>query len=171
MYHIIHNHLVYLHQEVFKIFKYYWLNFKQLIIIMVRNKGKGGKNFKKAKNYETVDKRQIIYKTEGQEYALITKMLGNGRCECKCYDGRTRLGHIRGKMHKRVWICIGDTVLVSLRDYQDDKADIIHKYTSEETKTLISYNEITGNIKIDDEDCINDDNASNASCEIDFDDI
>ena len=71
---------------------------------MVRNKGKGGKNFKKAKNYEIVDKRQIIYKTEGQEYALITKMLGNGRCECKCYDGRTRLGHIRGKMHKRVWI-------------------------------------------------------------------
>tara|TARA_B000000565_G_scaffold108654_2_gene81451 strand:+ start:3218 stop:3634 length:417 start_codon:yes stop_codon:yes gene_type:complete len=138
---------------------------------MVRNKGKGGKNFKKAKNYEIVDKRQIIYKTEGQEYALITKMLGNGRCECKCYDGRTRLGHIRGKMHKRVWICIGDIVLVSLRDYQDDKADIIHKYTSEETKTLISYNEITGNIKIDDEDCINDDNASNASCEIDFDDI
>ncbi len=138
---------------------------------MVRNKGKGGKNFKKAKNYETVDKRQIIYKTEGQEYALITKMLGNGRCECKCYDGRTRLGHIRGKMHKRVWICIGDTVLVSLREYQDDKADIIHKYTSEETKTLISYNEITGNIKIDDEDGINDDNASNASCEIDFDDI
>jgi translation initiation factor 1A len=138
---------------------------------MVRNKGKGGKNFKKAKNYETVDKRQIIYKTEGQEYALITKMLGNGRCECKCYDGRTRLGHIRGKMHKRVWICIGDTVLVSLRDYQDDKADIIHKYTSEETKTLISYNEITGNIKIDDEDGINDDNNSNASCEIDFDDI
>jgi len=138
---------------------------------MVRNKGKGGKNFKKAKNYETVDKRQIIYKTEGQEYALITKMLGNGRCECKCYDGRTRLGHIRGKMHKRVWICMGDTVLVSLRDYQDDKADIIHKYTSEETKTLISYNEITGNIKMDDEDGINDDNNSNASCEIDFDDI
>ena len=138
---------------------------------MVRNKGKGGKNFKKAKNYETVDKRQIIYKTEGQEYAIITKMLGNGRCECKCYDGRTRLGHIRGKMHKRVWISLGDTVLVSLREYQDEKADIIHKYTSEETKTLISYNEITGNIKIDDEDGINDDNDSNASCEIDFNDI
>ena len=137
---------------------------------MVRNKGKGGKNFKKAKNYETVDKRQIIYKTEGQEYAIITKMLGNGRCECKCYDGRTRLGHIRGKMHKRVWISIGDTVLVSLREYQDEKADIIHKYTSEETKTLISYNEITGNIKIDDEDGINNDNDSNASCEIDFND-
>ena len=96
-------------------------------------------------------------------------MLGNGRCECKCYDGRTRLGIIRGKMQKRVWISIGDTVLVSLRDYQDDKADIIHKYTSEETKTLISYNEITGNIKISDDDPTNDDD--NSSCEIDFDDI
>lgn len=136
---------------------------------MGRNQGKGGKNFRKAKNTQTIDKRQIIYKTEGQEYALITKMLGNGRCECKCYDGRKRLGIIRGKMQKRVWISIGDTVLVSLRDYQDDKADIIHKYTSEETKTLISYNEITGNIKISDDDPTNDDD--NSSCEIDFDDI
>lgn len=72
-------------------------------------------------------------------------------------------------MQKRVWISIGDTVLVSLREYQDDKADIIHKYTSEETKTLISYNEITGNIKISDDDPTNDDD--NSSCEIDFDDI
>lgn len=136
---------------------------------MGRNQGKGGKNFRKAKNTQTTDKKQIIYKTEGQEYALITKMLGNGRCECKCYDGRTRLGVIRGKMHRRVWISIGDTVLVSLRDFQDEKADIIHKYSFEETKTLISYNEITGHIKISDDDPTNYDD--DLSCDIDFNDI
>ena len=49
-------------------------------------------------------------------------MLGNGRCECYCFDGVTRLGHIRGKMRKKVWVSAGDIVLVGLREYQDDKA-------------------------------------------------
>lgn len=49
-------------------------------------------------------------------------MLGNGRAECYCYDGVTRLGHIRGKMRKKVWVSAGDIVLVGKRDYQDDKA-------------------------------------------------
>ncbi|KAG8068558.1 hypothetical protein GUJ93_ZPchr0005g15240 [Zizania palustris] len=30
-------------------------------------------------------------------------------------------------MHKKVWIAAGDIVLVGLRDYQDDKADVILK--------------------------------------------
>ena len=32
----------------------------------------------------------------------VVRMLGNGRCECYCFDGKTRLGHIRGKMRKKV---------------------------------------------------------------------
>ena len=110
---------------------------------MVRNQGKGGKKFKRSKTAESINKRQIIIKEEGQEYAYIVKMLGNNRCECKCNDGRSRLGIIRGSMVRRVWICINDLVLVSLRDYQDEKADIIHKYTLDEEKSLRSYGEIT----------------------------
>lgn len=110
---------------------------------MPRNKGKGGKKFRKSKNNPSLtEKRQLEFKEEQQEYALVTKMLGNGRCECKCYDGRTRLGVIRGSMSKRVWISVGDTILVSLREYQDDKADIIHKYTNEEAATLREYGEL-----------------------------
>ena len=45
-------------------------------------------------------------------------MLGNGRCECYCFDGSTRLGHIRGKMRKKVWVSAGDIVLCGLRDFQ-----------------------------------------------------
>ena len=36
------------------------------------------------------------------EYAQVMRMLGNGRLEAYCYDGVTRLGHIRGKMRKKV---------------------------------------------------------------------
>ena len=63
-------------------------------------------------------------------------MLGSNRVQLQCVDGQTRLGQIRGSMQKKVWINPGDLVLVCLRDYEDDKADIIHKYTQEETRKL-----------------------------------
>lgn len=38
------------------------------------------------------------------EYGQVLRMLGNGRCECYCFDGKNRLAHIRGKMRKKVWV-------------------------------------------------------------------
>eukprot|EP00611_Tribonema_gayanum_P000787 TRINITY_DN1057_c0_g1_i4.p1 TRINITY_DN1057_c0_g1~~TRINITY_DN1057_c0_g1_i4.p1 ORF type:complete len:192 (-),score=9.41 TRINITY_DN1057_c0_g1_i4:777-1352(-) len=64
--------------------------------------GKGGKNRRRGKNDGEETKRELEYKEFGQEYAQVVRMLGNGRCECYCYDGVTRLGHIRGKMRKKV---------------------------------------------------------------------
>jgi translation initiation factor 1A len=57
-------------------------------------------------------------------------MLGNGRLEAQCFDGTRRLGHIRGKLRKKVWINQGDIILLSLRDYQDEKGDVILKYSA-----------------------------------------
>ena len=48
-------------------------------------------------------------------------MLGNGRLEAFCFDGVNRLCHIRGKLRKRVWIGVGDIVLLGLREFQDQK--------------------------------------------------
>ena len=88
---------------------------------MPKNKGKGGKNRRRGKNQNEPTKRELVFKEEGtQEYALVTRMLGNGRCECNCFDGKTRLGHIRGSMRKKVWINKDDIILVSLREFQDD---------------------------------------------------
>ncbi|KAK9094409.1 hypothetical protein Scep_025878 [Stephania cephalantha] len=66
-------------------------------------------------------------------------MLGNGRCEAMCINGRKRLYHIRGKMHKKVWIATGDIILVGLRDFQDDKVDVILKYMADEARLLKAY--------------------------------
>ena len=84
----------------------------------------------------------------GQEYAQVVKMLGNGRCECFCFDGITRLGHIRGKMRKKVWITAGDIILVAKRDFQDEKVDIVHKYTADEARNLKQYGELPENARI-----------------------
>ncbi len=43
-----------------------------------------------------------MFKEDGQEYAQVVKMLGNGRLEAQCFDGISRLCHIRGKLRKKV---------------------------------------------------------------------
>lgn len=100
------------------------------------------------KGSNQIIKRELVFKTEGQEYAQVLKMLGDCRVEAYCFDGAKRTCTIRGKMRKRVWIRKDDIILVGLRDYQDDKADIIAKYTEEEARKLKLNGEIPDNVKI-----------------------
>lgn len=82
------------------------------------------------------------------EYAQVTRMLGNGRLEAFCFDGVNRLCHIRGKLRKRVWIGVGDIVLLGLREFQDQKADIILKYDGDEARSLKTYGELPDTVQI-----------------------
>ncbi|CAF0744597.1 unnamed protein product [Adineta steineri] len=118
---------------------------------MPKNKGKGGKNRRRGKNENDDVKRELILREEGQSYAQVTRILGNGHLEAFCFDtagGKKRLCHIRGKLRKKQWINQGDVILVGLRDYQDDKADVIMKYHADEARELKRMREIPDNINI-----------------------
>ncbi|KAL7227734.1 hypothetical protein ACSBR1_022583 [Camellia fascicularis] len=106
------------------------------------------KNLERGKNEADDEKRELVFKEDGQEYAQVQRMLGNGRCEAMCIDGTKRLCHTRGKMHKKVWITAGDIILVGLRDYQDDKADVILKYMPDEARLLKAYGELPENTRL-----------------------
>ena len=81
---------------------------------MSKRGGKKAKRGKKTKDNGQF-KRELILKDESQCYAFVNKMLGDRRVDVFCYDGKTRTGCIRGNMKRKVWINMGDTVLVSLR--------------------------------------------------------
>ena len=116
---------------------------------MPKNKGKGGKNRRRGKNENDVMKRELIKKDDdNQAYAQVTKMLGNGRLQAFCFDGKNRLCHIRGKLRKKVWINAGDIILVGLRDYQDEKADVILKYTPDEARVLKNEGQLPESAKL-----------------------
>jgi len=119
---------------------------------MPKNKGKGGKNRKRGVNKNEPTKRELILKEPGQEYAQCIKMLGNGRIEALCFDGKKRLATIRGKMRKKVWVNCGDIVLLGLRDFQEDKADVVLKYTPEEARKLQKKGHIPESAKINEDD-------------------
>nr|XP_025844464.1 eukaryotic translation initiation factor 1A, Y-chromosomal-like isoform X1 [Vulpes vulpes] len=137
------------------------------VITMPKNKGKGGKNRRRGKNENESEKRELVFKEDGQEYAQVIKMLGNGRLEALCFDGVKRLCHIRGKLRKKVWINTSDIILVGLRDYQDNKADVILKYNADEARSLKAYGELPEHAKINETDTF----GPGDDDEIQFDDI
>lgn len=84
--------------------------------------------------------RTILEPDDEQEYGVVQDMLGNGRLRALCSDGNIRIGRIRGSMRKyagKVIIEKNDLVIVSKRDYEDDKVDVVHKYTHEESSKLL----------------------------------
>jgi translation initiation factor 1A len=101
----------------------------------------------KKKHNSSSEPKELMLRETGLEYAQVGKMLGNGRLEAICFDGKTRLGHIRGKLLKKVWISTGDVILVALRDFQDDKTDVVFKYTPEQIKKLKNMGELPSNVK------------------------
>ena len=117
---------------------------------MAKNKGKGGKSKRKGKNKgHEGEKRELIKKEPGQEYAQVNRILGNCRVTAYCFDGKERLCHVRGKFRRRVWINRDDIILVGLREFQDDKADVIHRYSAEEARLLKHLKELPAKARID----------------------
>ena len=104
----------------------------------------GGSKAKSSKNNtaKLKPKTDLIIKETDQEYAKVIKLYGSNMLELQCFDGVKRLGLIRGSMRKKEWITLNDIVLISIRDYQDNKCDIIAKYSPEDVRTLIKLGQI-----------------------------
>ena len=120
--------------------------------------GKGGKQRKKGKNFGIGQARELWICEEGQNYAQIQRMLGNGMTECNLFSKKDdewlpvqkMKGTIRGKMRNRVWINAGDIVVVSIDEdlTVKDKCDIIHKFHPHECLELKEIAELPPNITI-----------------------
>ncbi|MBI2547578.1 MAG: translation initiation factor eIF-1A [Candidatus Aenigmarchaeota archaeon] len=74
---------------------------------------------------------------------VVEMMLGGDKLRVKCYDGNTRICRIPGKLRKKVWIRVGDYVLVEPWSAQsNERADIVFRYTSTQANWLRRKNYI-----------------------------
>jgi translation initiation factor 1A len=69
-------------------------------------------------------------------FAEADLMLGANHIRVRCFDGITRTGRIKGKIKKRVWIREGDVLIVVPWSFQDEKCDIIYRYTRPQREWL-----------------------------------
>lgn len=95
----------------------------------------------------------LVFAGDDQTYARVTAMLGNNRVRAKCQDGAERQCTIRGTMRRRVWIQVGDLVLVALRaDLAGTVGDIVHKYSPSDVQKLLKCGEPVNILVSDDTD-------------------
>lgn len=76
-------------------------------------------------------------RNDGEMYGIIIQMLGFDRVRVRCEDGEIRIGRIPGRMKKRVWMRVGDTVILTPWDFQtDQKCDVVYRYRGNELDWL-----------------------------------
>ncbi|MHC1566518.1 MAG: translation initiation factor eIF-1A [Candidatus Syntropharchaeia archaeon] len=85
---------------------------------------------------EEVVRVRIPKKEEGEIVGVVENMLGANRLLVRCADGVTRMARIPGKLKKRVWIRVGDVVIVVPWEFQNEKADVVWRYTRPQVEWL-----------------------------------
>ena len=110
---------------------------------------KSRKNGSSRQPKEKVKEALVLKKdVEGTVYGHVTKILGDCNFMVYCFDGTERLCHVRGsvKRGKDRRVELDGIVLVGLRDFQEDKGDIIYLYTKEQIAELKNMKEIPSKI-------------------------
>ena len=107
---------------------------------MAKKKGKG----KKGRGAEppVITRVKFPSKKLGEMFAIVIDILGGDRMRVFCEDGKHRIGRIRGKIKKRVWIRRGDLIIVNPWDWETEtkdglgKCEISWRYTRAEISWL-----------------------------------
>ena len=85
---------------------------------------------------------------QGEVLSVVTQMLGSDKLRVQSDDGRERIARIPGKMRKRVWIRIGDLILVKPWEFMpNERADVIWRYTPTQANWM-QRNKMLKNISV-----------------------
>lgn len=107
-----------------------FINHPKFIILekMVPPPKKFGKNKK-----GTIPPPEIIVRVRtprGREtLGVVESRLGGSRMKVRCFDGKSRVCRIPGRLKRSLWVREGNYVLVEPWEFGgDDKGDVIYKY-------------------------------------------
>jgi translation initiation factor 1A len=88
-------------------------------------------------------------KDENEMFAIVSRVLGGSRMSVQGADGKSRLARIPGRLRRRMGrIKMGDLLIISPWDIQDEKADIIYRYKRFQTRFLIRRNMLPSKIDL-----------------------
>ncbi len=60
---------------------------------------------------------------------LVEQRCGGSRMQVKCFDGKTRLCRIPGRLKKGLWVREQDIIIVEPWEFGgDEKGDVVYKY-------------------------------------------
>lgn len=102
-----------------------------------------GQTMGKRKVISEQELKELVLPAEGEVLARVIKLLGSDHILVKCVDGKTRLGRIRGKLKRRIWVRDNDIVLIAPWDFKsDERGDIVWRYTLAQVDWLQANNHL-----------------------------
>ncbi len=69
-------------------------------------------------------------------FAIADQLLGGSRIHVVCEDKKSRMARIPGKMKRRARVRAGDLLIIRPWDIQDEKADIVFRYSRTQAGSL-----------------------------------
>jgi len=115
-------------------------------------KKKTGGARRQIRNAADVRTRELVFAEDTPElgktdYGVVTAVLGDKRFSVKDLQGVVRVAKARGAMRRGQRVGRGDLVLFSARPFEETggrvgHADILTRYTPEEARKLVGYEEI-----------------------------
>lgn len=85
---------------------------------------------------EAIRRTPMPRRHELEMFGVVTQLLGATQIRIMCEDSVERICRITGKMRKRVWMRVGDVVIVKLWDFQRSKADVVWRYIGTQSEHL-----------------------------------
>jgi translation initiation factor 1A len=69
-------------------------------------------------------------------FAIAEQLLGGSRIHVICEDKKSRMARIPGKMKRKARVRAGDLLIIKPWDIQNEKADIVFRYSRTQASSL-----------------------------------
>ena len=130
---------------------------------------KNGTRTNEPKKFDMVYKEDVV--GGGAVYGQVFKVLGDCNFNVRCFiennETKELLCHLRKSAKKKGRVEMDSFVLVGLRDFQDNKGDILHTYHVDQAKLLVREGHVPKPKTSD----INKEEEDEEDIGVDFDDI
>ena len=82
-----------------------------------------------AEEIEQMEIRRTVMPKGKEIFGILEQRLGGSRNKVRCFDGKTRICRIPGRLKRKLWVRDGDLLLVEPWELSgNEKGDIIYKY-------------------------------------------
>lgn len=100
------------------------------------------------RNDEGSFRQRLPNRRKGELFAIADSLLGGSRLNVVCEDDKSRLARIPGKYKRRMWIREGDLLIIKPWEFQDEKCDVVWRYTKTQASHLSRRNLVPESIDI-----------------------
>lgn len=88
------------------------------------------KSYKKQKEQEGEQKVRRVKLPKGAEViGIVEQRVGGNKMFVACLDGKTRNCRVPGRLRRKLWLRPGDVVIIEPWELDNEKGDVIFKYT------------------------------------------